>query len=57
MVLSVPPNLAAGFSARVQEMLGYSIREPGFMGYVDGVHPKRLLDTDYRGRKERGLPS
>jgi len=57
MVLCVPPDLAAGFSARVQEMLGYSIREPGFMGYVDGVHPKRLFDKDYRGRKAHGLPS
>jgi hypothetical protein len=38
-------------------MLGYSIREPGFMGYVDGVHPKRLFDTAYQGRKARDLPS
>ena len=28
-----------------------------FMGYVDGVHPKRLFDKDYQGRKARGLPS
>ena len=57
MVLCVPPDLAGGFSLRVQEMLGYSIREPGFMGYVDGVHPKRLFDEDYQGRKARGMPS
>jgi ectoine hydroxylase-related dioxygenase (phytanoyl-CoA dioxygenase family) len=29
-------------SAHVQRMLGYSIHQP-FMGYVDGMHPLRLL--------------
>ena len=27
---------------RVRELLGYSIHPP-FMGYSDGVHPRRLL--------------
>ena len=57
MVLAVPPAKAALYSDRVQELLGYSIREPGFMGYVDGVHPKRLIRDDYQGRHTRGLRS
>jgi ectoine hydroxylase-related dioxygenase (phytanoyl-CoA dioxygenase family) len=57
MVLAVPPDKAATLSARTQALLGYSVRAPGFMGYVDGMHPRRLVDADYRGRKARGLPS
>jgi ectoine hydroxylase-related dioxygenase (phytanoyl-CoA dioxygenase family) len=57
MVLSVPPEKAANLSPGVQALLGYSIRTPGFMGYVDGMHPKRLIDSSYRGRKARGQPS
>jgi hypothetical protein len=34
-------------------MLGYNIIEPSFMGYVDGVHPKKLIDQSYQGRKYR----
>ena len=40
--LAVPRESAAGMSARVQELLGYSIHPP-FMGHVGGSHPKRLL--------------
>ena len=54
MVLSVPPEKAARLSPRVQALLGYSIRTPGFMGYVDGLHPRRLIDPDYQGRQARG---
>ncbi len=54
MVLSVPPEMAALFSPRIQELLGYSVRSPGFMGYVDGLHPKRLFDKNYQGRKAQG---
>src|SRR5262245_54681389 len=53
MVLAVPPALAKGFSSRVQALLGYSVVEPGFMGYVDGVHPMRLVDPSYRGQRAR----
>jgi ectoine hydroxylase-related dioxygenase (phytanoyl-CoA dioxygenase family) len=53
MVLSVPPATAARYSPRVQALLGYSVVDPGFMGHVDGLHPKRLIDPDYRGRKVR----
>ncbi len=57
MPLAVPPEKAAALSERAQELLGYSIREPGFMGYVDGMHPKRLFNSSYLGRRARGLPS
>lgn len=44
MLKAVPPEVVATYSERVQELLGYSIHAP-FMGYVDGVHPKRSLNT------------
>ena len=43
-VLAIPPGTAARYSGRIQELLGYSIHPP-FMGYVDGVHPRRLIDS------------
>ncbi len=55
MVLAVPPERAGQYSQRVQELLGYNIIDPGFMGYVDGLHPKRLIDSGYRGRKHHGV--
>ena len=42
MCLAVPPDIAENLPERAQELIGYSIHPP-FMGYVDGVHPKRLL--------------
>lgn len=42
MVLAVPPEIAATLPERARELLGYSIHPP-FMGYVDGVHPRRVL--------------
>lgn len=42
MVLSTPPETAANLPERARELIGYSIHPP-FMGYVDGVHPQRLL--------------
>ena len=53
MSLAVPPPVARQYSERVQALLGYSIIDPGFMGFVDGMHPKRLIDSDYIGRKHR----
>lgn len=43
MSLAVPPEIAKTLPQRAQELLGYSIFPP-FMGYVDGRHPKRVLD-------------
>jgi ectoine hydroxylase-related dioxygenase (phytanoyl-CoA dioxygenase family) len=43
-VLSVPPEVVATLSPRMQELLGYNIASP-FIGYVDGRHPKKLLPT------------
>lgn len=42
MVLSTPPGVAAKLPQRARELIGYSIHPP-FMGYVDGVHPQKLL--------------
>ena len=36
--------------SRVRSMLGYNIHPP-FVGQVDGMHPLRLVDPDYRRRK------
>jgi ectoine hydroxylase-related dioxygenase (phytanoyl-CoA dioxygenase family) len=53
MTLAVPPEVAGRYSDRVQALLGYSINDPGFMGHVNGLHPKRLIRSDYQGRKYR----
>jgi ectoine hydroxylase-related dioxygenase (phytanoyl-CoA dioxygenase family) len=42
MCLAVPAELAGKLPERARELIGYSIHPP-FMGFVDGVHPKRLL--------------
>jgi ectoine hydroxylase-related dioxygenase (phytanoyl-CoA dioxygenase family) len=55
MPLAVPPELACGYSERIQELLGYDIFEPTFVGYVDGMHPKRLLDASYASRKKGAI--
>jgi ectoine hydroxylase-related dioxygenase (phytanoyl-CoA dioxygenase family) len=42
-LLAVPQEVAATLSPTLQELLGYNIHPP-FLGYVDGRHPRRLLD-------------
>ena len=42
-VLAVPPAVVRTLSPRLQELLGYNVYPP-FVGYVDGRHPRRLLD-------------
>jgi len=42
-LLSVPREVAAALPERLQELLGYNIYPP-FVGYVDGRHPRRLLE-------------
>jgi ectoine hydroxylase-related dioxygenase (phytanoyl-CoA dioxygenase family) len=42
-LLAIPRERARAMSARVQALLGYSVHPP-FMGHVNGVHPRRLLD-------------
>ncbi len=44
MALAVPAEVAETLPERARELIGYSIHPP-FMGYVDGVHPRRLLRT------------
>lgn len=42
MLLAVPPDIAKTLPRRAQELIGYSIHDP-FMGYVDGMHPSKML--------------
>ena len=42
-LLAVPPETVRELPERLQELLGYNIRPP-FLGYVDGRHPRRLLE-------------
>lgn len=41
--LAIPPARARDLPERVQQLLGYSIHPP-FMGHVNGIHPRRLLE-------------
>jgi ectoine hydroxylase-related dioxygenase (phytanoyl-CoA dioxygenase family) len=43
--LGVPAETARQLPERLQELLGYNIRPP-FMGYVDGRHPRKVLQRD-----------
>ena len=43
-LLAVPREVAAALPERLQELLGYNIYPP-FVGYVDGRHPRRVLDA------------
>ena len=42
-VLAVPTETVRRLEPRLQELLGYNIASP-FVGYVDGRHPRRLLE-------------
>ena len=42
MLLTMVPEQVVALPERVQALMGYSIHSP-FMGYVDGMHPKRIL--------------
>jgi ectoine hydroxylase-related dioxygenase (phytanoyl-CoA dioxygenase family) len=42
-VLAVPPDIVRTLPERLQELIGYGIHPP-FVGYVDGRHPRRLLE-------------
>jgi ectoine hydroxylase-related dioxygenase (phytanoyl-CoA dioxygenase family) len=46
-ILIAPPEIARRCSARGRSMLGYNIHPP-FVGQVDGKHPLRLVDPEYR---------
>jgi ectoine hydroxylase-related dioxygenase (phytanoyl-CoA dioxygenase family) len=43
--LAVPRRVARGLSPRLQELLGYNVFPP-FVGYVDGKHPRKVLEQD-----------
>ena len=57
MSLAVSHAIAPQYSPRLQGLLDYSVRDPGFQGHVNGLHPKRLLTNDYQGRRARGTSS
>jgi ectoine hydroxylase-related dioxygenase (phytanoyl-CoA dioxygenase family) len=42
-VLAVPPETVRTLEPRLQELLGYGIHPP-FVGYVDGHHPRHVLE-------------
>jgi ectoine hydroxylase-related dioxygenase (phytanoyl-CoA dioxygenase family) len=46
---------ARDLSPTVQALIGYSIYPP-FLGQVDGLHPLRLIDESFVGRRRSGLP-
>jgi ectoine hydroxylase-related dioxygenase (phytanoyl-CoA dioxygenase family) len=43
LMLATPPELAARYSTRIQELVGYSLVAGTFVGYVDGRHPRKLI--------------
>jgi ectoine hydroxylase-related dioxygenase (phytanoyl-CoA dioxygenase family) len=43
-LLAVPRDVVRELPERLQELLGYNIYPP-FVGYVDGLHPRRVLAT------------
>jgi ectoine hydroxylase-related dioxygenase (phytanoyl-CoA dioxygenase family) len=43
LMLATPPELAARYSHRIQELVGYSLISGTFVGYVDGRHPRKLI--------------
>jgi ectoine hydroxylase-related dioxygenase (phytanoyl-CoA dioxygenase family) len=49
-LVAVPPEIVRTLPERLQELLGYNIYPP-FLGYVDGRHPRRVLDgaADHTG--------
>ena len=42
--LAVPRHVVAQLPERLQELLGYNVYPP-FLGYVDGRHPRKLLQS------------
>ncbi|QLC22907.1 phytanoyl-CoA dioxygenase family protein [Parasphingopyxis sp. CP4] len=44
MAMTMTPEQAAELPERARELVGYSIHPP-FMGYVDGMHPARVLKS------------
>ena len=57
--LGIPPEIAATFSDRLLELLGYRLYK-GIMGHVDGRSPgevvfgDRMAETAYRDAEQRG---
>ena len=54
MMLAVPPELAARYSRRIQELVGYNLISGTFVGYVDGRHPRKLIPNQGAKQADRG---
>lgn len=48
LMLGTPPELAARYSERIQALVGYDLVDGTFVGYVDGRHPKKLIQRRSR---------
>ena len=44
LMLGTPPELAARYSKWIQELVGYNLVHETFVGYVDGRHPRKLIE-------------
>ncbi|MDG2304271.1 MAG: hypothetical protein P8R42_06365 [Candidatus Binatia bacterium] len=42
-MLGTPPELAARYSERIQDLVGYNLLQGTFVGYVDGRNPKKMI--------------
>ena len=49
-ILAVPRDVVRDLPQRLQELLGYNIHPP-FVGYVDGRHPRRILEGDQESER------
>ncbi|MGE5146805.1 MAG: phytanoyl-CoA dioxygenase family protein [Candidatus Eiseniibacteriota bacterium] len=43
LLIEIPPALAATLPERARELIGYSVHPP-FMGHVDGLHPRHVVE-------------
>ena len=50
--LAVPRDVMRALPPALQELLGYNVHPP-FVGYVDGRHPRRLLEEGADERREQ----
>jgi ectoine hydroxylase-related dioxygenase (phytanoyl-CoA dioxygenase family) len=50
-VIAVPPDVVRSLEPQLQELLGYGIHPP-FVGYVDGRHPRRVLEERVSEERE-----
>lgn len=57
MVISVSPEKAAQYSEKIREMLGYGLLAGSFMGYSDGLNPKKIVEQIAREKNIQQVDS